>query len=120
MGVVGGHSHWIFVRPSHVSVTISAADDSLLARMNELITPIWHEVCDGLSFPNHHTVPPHRCLVEKRATFAQTPMNESHRPPCKTIWHNVFLAGQWIRTGLPATLEGAVRSGHLAFAAAVR
>ena len=120
MGVVGGYSHWIFVRPSHVSVTISAADDNLLAHMNELITPIWHEVCDALSLSAHESVPPHRCLVEKRATFAQTPMNESLRPPCTTVWHNVFLAGQWIRTGLPATLEGAVRSGHLAFAAAVR
>ncbi|MEN6537141.1 MAG: FAD-dependent oxidoreductase, partial [Bryobacteraceae bacterium] len=39
---------------------------------------------------------------------------ESHRPPAKTAIPNLFLAGDWTRSGWPATMEGAVRSGYLA------
>jgi uncharacterized protein with NAD-binding domain and iron-sulfur cluster len=55
-------------------------------------------------------------VKEKRATFAATPRQEAKRPPSRTCYTNVALAGDWIRTGLPATLEGAVRSGREAAA----
>jgi uncharacterized protein with NAD-binding domain and iron-sulfur cluster len=36
------------------------------------------------------------------------------RPSVRTAWTNLFLAGDWIDTGLPATIEGAIRSGEAA------
>jgi tetratricopeptide (TPR) repeat protein len=53
-------------------------------------------------------------VKEQRATFSPAPETEALRPGCRTAMHNVFLAGDWTRTGWPATMEGAVRSGYLA------
>jgi uncharacterized protein with NAD-binding domain and iron-sulfur cluster len=51
---------------------------------------------------------------ERRATFAATPEENAKRPQAETEWDNLFLAGDWTATGLPATLEGAIRSGNRA------
>ena len=53
-------------------------------------------------------------------TFAATPAQDARRPPAKTRWRNLFLAGDWTQTGLPATIEGALRSGETAAALALR
>jgi uncharacterized protein with NAD-binding domain and iron-sulfur cluster len=53
-------------------------------------------------------------VKEKRATFAQTPESLDLRPGTPTSYRNLFLAGDWTDTGLPATIEGAVRSGFRA------
>jgi squalene-associated FAD-dependent desaturase len=60
-------------------------------------------------------------VKEQRATFSATPKAEALRPsPGATALPNVFLAGDWTRTGWPATMEGAVRSGYLAAEAAAK
>ena len=53
-------------------------------------------------------------IKELRATFSAASGTESLRPTCESGIANVFLAGDWTRTGWPATMEGAVRSGYLA------
>jgi zeta-carotene desaturase len=60
-------------------------------------------------------------VKERRATFAVVPGFERFRPPAGAVGterdggvRNLFLAGDWTRTGWPATMEGAVRSGYLA------
>ncbi len=53
-------------------------------------------------------------VKEARATFSATPAAERERPDARTASPNVFLAGDWTRSGWPATMEGAVRSGYLA------
>ena len=59
-------------------------------------------------------MPRSRIVKEKRATFAATPAQDALRPGVKTHWNNLFLAGDWTQTGLPATIEGAIRSGDRA------
>ncbi len=64
--------------------------------------------------PRHATV-----FWEREATFSCTPENHKKRPGTKTPLKNFFLAGDWTQTGLPATIEGAVRSGETAAQAAL-
>jgi uncharacterized protein with NAD-binding domain and iron-sulfur cluster len=56
-------------------------------------------------------LPPWQIVRERRATFAATPGENGKRPAAATAWSNLWLAGDWTKTGLPATIEGAVRSG---------
>ena len=53
-------------------------------------------------------------VKEVNATFSPQPGSDAFRPAQKTRIANFFLAGDWTRTGWPATMEGAVRSGYLA------
>ena len=58
-------------------------------------------------------------VKEASATYAATPQEQRHRPGTRTTVANLFLAGDWTDTGLPATLESAVVSGERAAAAAL-
>ncbi len=59
-------------------------------------------------------------IKELRATFSAAPGTEPLRPPAETSRPDLFLAGDWTRSGWPATMEGAVRSGYLAAEAVAR
>jgi len=59
-------------------------------------------------------------VKEVRATFSAAPNLEAKRPPTATALPNLFLAGDWTRSGWPATMEGAVRSGYLAAEAVLK
>jgi len=108
-GVVGGTAQWLFAFPERLSVTISAGDALLDTPREALAERIWADVARiaGLSGE-----PPRWQIVrERRATFAASPAQDALRPGAETAWRNVVLAGDWTQTGLPATIEGAIRSG---------
>lgn len=119
IGLVGGITQWVFVRDDVAAVTVSAADH-LAEQPNEAIAQlVWPEVSKALGLSAGADLPAWRVVKEKRATIRQTPQQNSLRPSAKTQWGNLYLAGDWTDTGLPATIEGAIRSGnqaaHLAF-----
>lgn len=116
LGLVGGCAQWLILRDDVVSVTISAADALLGEGTDALLTRLWHDTAKALRLDGAQ--PPGRLIKERRATFRQTPRAERLRAGCRTNWRNLFLAGDWTATGLPATIEGAIRSGVLAAAAA--
>jgi zeta-carotene desaturase len=53
-------------------------------------------------------------IKEVRATFGVPPGIDAARPTATSPWPNLFLAGDWIQTGWPSTMESAARSGHIA------
>lgn len=112
LGVVNAQIEWLFAFPDRLSVTISNADRLIDRPRDELAAEIWREAAQltGLA-PG---LPPWQIVKEKRATFAATPAQNAKRPDSHTAWVNVALAGDWIQTGLPATIESAVRSGYKA------
>lgn len=112
MGVINGTVEWIFAFGDRLSVTISAADRLLDVPRAELAQTIWRDVCQAVGIAAE--LPPWQIVRERRATFAATPEQNARRPSAATRWRNLFLAGDWTATGLPATLESAARSGHQA------
>ena len=114
LGMVGGLCHWLFLRGDVASVTISAADGVAETDADTLAKAMWSEIGLALGMDDGLPLPRCRIVKEKRATFAQTPAEVARRPETRTRFANLFLAGDWTRTGLPATLEGSVRSGNSA------
>ncbi len=113
VGVIGGLSQWVFAHGDLASVTISAAAGCVDHSAEDIARTCWREVALALEL-GEAPAAPSRVVKERRATFAQTPETLALRPSAKTRWANLLLAGDWTATGLPATIEGALRSGFKA------
>jgi hydroxysqualene dehydroxylase len=113
IGVLNATTEWLFAFPGRLSVTVSAGDRLIDAPREELAKKIWAEVATVAGLPAD-PLPPWQIVRERRATFAATPEQDLKRPGAATSWRNLVLAGDWTNTGLPATIEGAIRSGNRA------
>lgn len=111
-GVVGGLVEWLFAFPQRLSVTISNGDRLVDMPREELARAIWSDICRTAGIKAE--MPAWQIVRERRATFEATPEQNALRPGPVTNFQNLFLAGDWTNTGLPATIEGSVRSGHRA------
>jgi squalene-associated FAD-dependent desaturase len=118
VGLIGGTAQWVFAFPDRVSVTVSGADQLVDLERESLARTLWRDVAvvHGLT----PEMPPWQIVKEKRATFAATPEQDALRPNAATEYANLVLAGDWTQTGLPATIEGSIRSGHKAAELALR
>jgi squalene-associated FAD-dependent desaturase len=112
LGLLNSTTEWIFAFPGRVAVTVSAADRLLDTPREALAKTIWSEVAAATGLPAD--LPTWQIVRERRATFAATPAQNARRPGAITRFHNLFLAGDWTDTGLPATIESAIRSGRRA------
>jgi len=112
VGVIGGTAQWLFAFEGRISTTVSGADAVVDLPREEMAAALWKDVAKvyGLS----GEMPTWQIVKERRATFAATPDQVAKRPKAATRWCNLALAGDWTDTGLPATIEGAIRSGHKA------
>ena len=113
LGLIGGTAQWLFVRNEIASVTVSAADALAAEPAAAIACKTWHDVVRALRLDGWE-LPAYSVVKERRATFAQTPEQVRRRPGPRCGIDNAYLAGDWIDTGLPATIEGAVRSGRMA------
>ncbi|MES1254505.1 MAG: hydroxysqualene dehydroxylase HpnE [Acidobacteriota bacterium] len=120
VGLPGRTMQWVFDagittggRASHLSLVSSGAE-SLLARTNQALVALAHEELVG-ALPAAGAARLLRAAVvrEPRATFSLAP-GQPPRPSAATLIDGLFLAGDWTDTGLPATIESAVRSGYRA------
>jgi hydroxysqualene dehydroxylase len=117
IGVVNAMTEWLFAFPDRLSVTISGADRLIETPRETLAADIWAEVARLTGLPAT-PLPPWQIIKERRATFAATPEQDQRRPDARGAGlANLVLAGDWTATGLPATIEGAIRSGTRAAAA---
>ena len=116
IGLVGGTAEWVFRKREVLSVTVSAADRLMDTPAEKLAEVLWRDVARAYDLPNA-PLPPWQIVKERRATFAASPAQVARRPGTRAGWDNLVLAGDWTDTGLPATIEGAIRSGFAAAAA---
>lgn len=126
VGLPGRAMQWVFDKrallgeaSSHLSLVSSGATTLVGQTNQELVDLALRELTAAL--PAVKGAELRRAVVvrEKRATFSVAP-GQPPRPNVETPIAGLFLAGDWIDTGLPATIEGAVVSGHRAAAAALR
>jgi squalene-associated FAD-dependent desaturase len=111
--LLNGTAEWLFAFDGRLSVTISGADRLIDTPHEVLAKTIWADVAQAASLPRE-PIPAWQVVMEPQATFAAVPGEEMHRPGTRTRWKNLMLAGDWTATGLPATIEGAIRSGQKA------
>jgi squalene-associated FAD-dependent desaturase len=110
IGIIGGTAEWVFRKHGVLSVTVSAADALVDTPAEELAPVLWSDVARAYGLGGGR-LPAWRVIKERRATFRATPAQLLRRPPARTRWNNLLLAGDYVETGLPATIEGAIRSG---------
>jgi squalene-associated FAD-dependent desaturase len=113
IGMIGGAAEWIFRKHEGLSVTVSAADRFVDRPAEVLRDLLWRDAALAYQLPAH-PVPPGRILKERRATFLASPAQLVRRPAPTTHWKNLLLAGDYVDTGLPAAIEGAIASGFMA------
>ena len=97
--------------PGHISLTISAGNELVDTHPEEVIVLCMEELRNAFPKVAKAKLLSWKVIKEKSATFLATPAMEAKRLPSKTNIKNLFLAGDWTATALPATLEGAAQSG---------
>ena len=124
VGLPGRNFQWVFDRraivggeASHLSL-ISSGAESIVSLPNDAIVALaLSEVRSALPAARAATLRKSLAVREKRSTFSLAP-GAPPRPQTVTAIEGFLLAGDWIDTGLPATIESAVISGHRSAAAA--
>jgi hypothetical protein len=120
VGLVGGPMHWLFNKSAiygdetaHLSVVASGADELADMENREATAVAWAHLQQAL--PALKSRSQRRAVVvrEHRATFSLAP-DSPPRPGSRTGLPGFYLAGDWVDTGLPGTIESAVQSGHAA------
>jgi squalene-associated FAD-dependent desaturase len=120
VGLPGRTMQWIFDKrvlfgddASHLSLVSSGADRVVSLTNDQLVALALEELRAALPAAADASVKRAVVVREKRATFSVAP-GQPRRPPTRSGVRGLYLAGDWIETGLPATIESAVISGHLA------
>ena len=120
VGITGRTVQWIFDKrqvfgesSSHLSLVVSAAESLALLTRDELVRIADADVRATLPRARAARLVRATVVREKQATFSLAP-EEPARPGTRTPIEGFTLAGDWTDTGFPATIEGAVASGHAA------
>jgi uncharacterized protein with NAD-binding domain and iron-sulfur cluster len=129
VGVVASPLHWIFNRnrlttvrdpsASHLSLVVSAARALIDRPSDEIVQILVGELRRALPAAVGARVRQARVIKERDATIAHPAGGEGYRPRCQSPIAGLFVAGDYVRTGLPATIESAVRAGDEAAALAL-
>jgi len=110
LGLTNATGHWLFARDDVLSITVSAAD-ALVDRPSEDVSALlWDEAARPLGLSGA-PVPPARIMKERRATLAHDGATIVARPGATTGIPGFFLAGDWIASPWPCTIEAAISSG---------
>lgn len=112
-GLLNSPLHWIFVKEKHINIVISDADYLAEKSKKEILDFVVEELVKYTSM-KREDIEHYKIIKEKRATFVPDVATLEKRPNGKTSYRNLFLAGDWTNTGLPSTIESAVKSGRIA------
>ncbi|KUO59194.1 hypothetical protein APF79_11275 [bacterium BRH_c32] len=106
--------HWIFNKGKHISLVTSSAEKYMGMSHNNIIGQFCSELKNYFPILNHSMILDFLVIKEKRATFIPNKKTEIFRKNLTNNYGNLFIAGDWVNTGLPSTIESAILSGHMA------
>ncbi len=112
-GFIDSPLHWVFNHKKHITIVISDADQYNDKNNEEILDIVLPELKTYLNLDSE-LITSTKIIKEKRATFIPSNILLEKRPQSNTEIRNLFLAGDWINTGLPSTIESAVKSGKKA------
>jgi squalene-associated FAD-dependent desaturase len=110
LGLASGAVHWIFDRGTHLSLVTSAARGLIDRDADEIVAMALAELQRVAPAARGARLLHSRVLKERDATIAHAAGSEIYRPRARSPVAGLFIAGDYVRTGLPATIESAVRS----------
>lgn len=113
---------WMFNKSggSYIQLVVSASRSLVNMSRGDLIALAMREAAEFFPEIGRAKLQRAHAIKELRATYSAGPGTETLRPGAKTAFDKLYLAGDWTRSGWPATMEGAVRSGYLAAEAITR
>ena len=113
--------HWMYNQSrlqgrggNYIELVVSATRAFAALPRDEAIAQALRELAEFFPIVKEAKVEKAALVKEVRATFGVPPGIDAARPNAESPWPNLFLAGDWVRTGWPSTMESAARSGHLA------
>jgi len=112
-GLLDSPLHWLFVKENHINIVISNANHLAEISKEEIFYLVMNELVHFIPI-SRDEVQHYKIIKEKRATFVPGIDILNRKPNSKTKIKNLFLAGDWINTGLPSTIESAAKSGRIA------
>lgn len=105
---------WRKLSGSYIELVVSASKSFATLERKEAIELALRELAEFFPAVREAKLEKAALIKEVRATFGVPPGIDTARPSARSPWPNLFLAGDWIQTGWPSTMESAARSGHLA------
>lgn len=112
-GLIDSPLHWVFNKGTHLNIVISDADELVAKSEGDVIEIVKAELKKFFNL-SPESITNYKIIKEKRATFIPVENILRERPPQQTKINNLFVAGDWVDTGLPSTIESAVKSGRVA------
>ena len=112
-GLIDSPLHWVFNKGTHLNIVISDANELVNMADEELMKLVKIEMQKFFLF-DPQLISNYKIVKEKRSTFIPSMEIINNRPSQKTNIQNLILAGDWVDTGLPSTIESAVKSGRVA------
>ena len=109
-GLIGSPLHWVFNHGGHITTVISNADEYVNTTEDDMLKIIKSELRKYLKI-SPDKIQSYKIIQEKKATFVPSGEQLKLRPRAATSLTNLFLAGDWVQNGLPATIEGAILNG---------
>ena len=113
-GFIDSDIHWLFNHGKHITMVSSNADKLISLSKNEIIQKTIKEINSYFPGFKIQNVTNSLIIKEKRATFIPSSTFEEKRKNIISTFSNLIFAGDWTNTGLPSTIESAVKSGELA------
>ena len=118
IGINDSKIEWVFKKGKVISTTTSDYNPLTNSNIEEIVTEVWEIILNSLKLKNS-ILKDYKVIIEKRATFS-CEIEELKKRPDNNFFHNknetgitvknLFIAGDYTNTGLPATIEGAVKS----------